>query len=171
MKVSVVSQILSGASAVSAAACPHVVHIPFTTKFEVVTLEEAQAKAANDPGFIEYQASLGIDVGLINVNVTLDLNTTLPKLPLPLPGLGGGYPTADDKKDEPPAPPPAPEQGSTYPTAPSPGSSYPVGSGSSYPTKPLEGRAEGCTNPAIRVEWRNMKDADKKSFVNAVTCL
>ena len=68
-------------------------------------------------------------------------------------------------------PPPAPEQGSTYPTAPSPGSSYPVGSGSSYPTKPLEGRAEGCTNPAIRVEWRNMKDADKKSFVNSVRCL
>ncbi|RYP75065.1 hypothetical protein DL769_003894 [Monosporascus sp. CRB-8-3] len=28
-----------------------------------------------------------------------------------------------------------------------------------------------CANPRIRVEWRNMRDADKLSFVNAVKCL
>ncbi|KXJ90252.1 hypothetical protein Micbo1qcDRAFT_110944, partial [Microdochium bolleyi] len=28
-----------------------------------------------------------------------------------------------------------------------------------------------CANPFRRVEWRNMADADKTSFVNAITCL
>jgi len=28
-----------------------------------------------------------------------------------------------------------------------------------------------CTSPIVRVEWRNMADADKLSFVNAVSCL
>ena len=152
MKVSVLSQVLSGASAVSAAACPHVVHVPFTQKFEVVTLEEAQAKAANDPGFIEYQASLGIHVGdAINVNVTIGLPSI------------GKYPTA---------PPPAPE--TEEPEEPEePSGTYPVAGEGSYPVKPLKQRqfTKACTNPAVRVEWRNMKEADKKSFVDAVKCL
>lgn len=31
--------------------------------------------------------------------------------------------------------------------------------------------AASCTNPQIRIEWRNYSDADRKAFVDAISCL
>ncbi|RYP01453.1 hypothetical protein DL763_000116 [Monosporascus cannonballus] len=59
MKSAVLYQVLAGGAALSAAKpCPKRVVVPFPEKFETATLEEAQAAAADDPGFQEYIANL-----------------------------------------------------------------------------------------------------------------
>ncbi|RYP91186.1 hypothetical protein DL770_002663 [Monosporascus sp. CRB-9-2] len=112
MKFSAVAQILSGAVAVSAAAVRPGALVPFTDTFETMTLEEAQAKAANDPGFRAMQAMLANDEAEANMTAN---------------GLAG--------------------------------------------RAEVEDRGPGCTNPAIRREWRNMSPADRRSFVTAIRCL
>ncbi|RYP31226.1 hypothetical protein DL767_005855 [Monosporascus sp. MG133] len=112
MKFSTVAQILSGAIAVSAAAVERAELVPFTSMFRTITLEEAQAKAADDPGFRVMQAMLANDEAEANNTVN---------------GLAG--------------------------------------------RAEVEERGPGCTNPAIRREWRNMTPADRRSFVLAIRCL
>lgn len=129
MKVSVLSQVIAGASTASAAACSHVNIVPFVSKFEVVTLEDAQAAAADDPGFIEYQASLKLNLGGCDEGIEA--------------GVDAGIHIGDVLDVD---------------------ISADISLG-------IRDEQSACPNPSVRVEWRNMKDEDKKSFVDAIGCL
>jgi len=48
-----------------------------------------------------------------------------------------------------------------------------VGAHANFASADLKTTATGssCRSPAVRVEWRNMKDGDKKAFMGAIKCL
>ncbi len=164
MKVSsFITKVISGASAVSALACPHVQPVEFVTKFEVVTIETAHQIFANDPGFQRYlaQVAAGEFVSLnvttikfddhISYNTTVTYNETV--------FYSESIIVISGRDDE----------GKAHEHPKGKGNDKGRVKGNSVNQSKV--KTGGCTNPAVRVEWRNMKDEDKKSFVDAVRCL